>query len=160
MKEVIFIRHAKSDWNHPGLKDIERPLALRGLNDAPKMAMKLKSLVNEIDHIVSSPAVRTMQTARYFSEVYNFSPDRIEIIHDLYDAYLDDILKAVHQLDSKFNHVLFFGHNPGYTYLANMFSDKNIDNVPTCAFFRLKSSVSDWKDLDPSNTKLDIFTKP
>lgn len=48
MKEVIFVRHAKSDWDHPGLKDIERPLAPRGMKDAPVMASKLKSLVNNV----------------------------------------------------------------------------------------------------------------
>ena len=67
MKEVIFVRHAKSDWDHPGLKDIERPLAPRGMKDAPVMASKLKSLVNDVDHIISSPATRTIQTAVYFS---------------------------------------------------------------------------------------------
>ncbi len=160
MKEVIFVRHAKSDWDHPGLKDIERPLAPRGMKDAPVMASKLKSLVNDVDHIISSPATRTIQTAVYFSEIYQIDPNNIEIVNELYEAFLDDILHVLHRLSDEYNRVIFFGHNPGYTYLANLFSSEHIDNVPTCAFFKLKCNVSSWKDIQPENTKLDLFLKP
>lgn len=34
-KRLILIRHAKSSWDHPGLRDFERPLNERGLRDAP-----------------------------------------------------------------------------------------------------------------------------
>ncbi|HMV23298.1 MAG TPA: histidine phosphatase family protein, partial [Saprospiraceae bacterium] len=62
MKELIFIRHAKSDWNNPLLSDINRPLGPRGLKDAPIMAARLRSLVPAVDHIVSSNAVRALET--------------------------------------------------------------------------------------------------
>ena len=42
MKTLYIIRHAKSDWAEAGLHDIERPLASRGLRDAPIMAGVLK----------------------------------------------------------------------------------------------------------------------
>ena len=33
MKQLILIRHAKSDWGNPGLDDFDRPLNERGKND-------------------------------------------------------------------------------------------------------------------------------
>ncbi|MDD9893339.1 MAG: histidine phosphatase family protein, partial [Gammaproteobacteria bacterium] len=41
MKTLTLMRHAKSDWNHPGLADHERPLNKRGQAAAPEMAKRL-----------------------------------------------------------------------------------------------------------------------
>jgi len=38
MKKLLLYRHAKSSWEDPLLNDYDRPLALRGLRDAPYMA--------------------------------------------------------------------------------------------------------------------------
>ena len=43
VKDVCFVRHAKSSWDQPGLKDFDRPLDSRGLHDAPMMARKMKA---------------------------------------------------------------------------------------------------------------------
>ena len=37
MKTVLILRHGKSDWSAPYTTDFERPLAKRGLKDAPRM---------------------------------------------------------------------------------------------------------------------------
>jgi phosphohistidine phosphatase SixA len=40
MKQLFLIRHAKSDWTNPELKDIERYLNERGYSNANMMAAK------------------------------------------------------------------------------------------------------------------------
>lgn len=35
MKRLFLIRHAKSSWSDPDLRDFERPLNKRGKHDAP-----------------------------------------------------------------------------------------------------------------------------
>ena len=40
MKQIFLIRHAKSDWTNPELKDIERYLNERGYSNANMMASK------------------------------------------------------------------------------------------------------------------------
>lgn len=160
MKELIFVRHAKSDWNNPLLTDIQRPLGPRGLRDAPVMARKLHALIPSVDHLVSSNAVRALETAAYFARAYDIRVHEIESVGSLYHAYADDILREVYRLDPAYSRVMFFGHNPGYTYLANEFSKEVIDNVPTCGIFKLDSSAGSWKEVSPLNTKLTIFLKP
>jgi phosphohistidine phosphatase len=38
MKNLLLVRHAKSDWENLELDDFERPLNDRGKRDAPAMA--------------------------------------------------------------------------------------------------------------------------
>ena len=63
MKQLLLIRHAKSDWDHPGLSDHDRPLNDRGRRDCPRMAEALRSRGITPDLIVTSTAVRAATTA-------------------------------------------------------------------------------------------------
>ncbi|RZJ80136.1 MAG: histidine phosphatase family protein, partial [Flavobacterium sp.] len=60
MKELIIIRHAKSDWGNSTLKDFDRPLNKRGIANAPEMAERLVKRKIFPDLIVSSPALRAI----------------------------------------------------------------------------------------------------
>lgn len=53
MKQLFLIRHAKSDWTNPKLKDIERFLNERGYSNANMMAEKFNY---KPDLIITSPA--------------------------------------------------------------------------------------------------------
>lgn len=160
MKELIFIRHAKSDWDNPNLRDIDRPLSQRGHKNAPIMATKLKSVIDSIDLIISSPAKRATETAEYFGKMFNIDYNLFEIKQELYETYADEILAEARLLDDNLNRVMFFGHNPGYTYLANMFSKEFIENISTCGIFRIVSKAEKWTELDVTNSKLDFYIKP
>ena len=62
-KHKLFImRHAKSDWSVPAGSDFDRPLARRGVRDAPRMAAWLAQQGVLPGMIVSSPALRAKQT--------------------------------------------------------------------------------------------------
>lgn len=160
MKKVIFIRHAKSDWGQSGLPDIKRPLGERGLRDAPIMAKKLRTLERNIDAIISSPAVRAYETAKFFANEFHFKENEIIKENDLYEAFTDDIINVIKAIDPENESVMIFGHNPGWTVFANLFSKDQIDNIPTCGIFRLISSANSWRELGPENTELDLFIRP
>lgn len=160
MKKAIFVRHAKSDWDQPGLPDIKRPLGPRGLRDAPVMAKKLRALEQNIDSIISSPAVRAYETSKYFAHEFHLKESEIIKEGDLYEAFADTILNVLRSIDNSNESVIVFGHNPGFTMFANLFASNPIDNIPTCGIFRLISSVNNWREIDPSNTELDLFIKP
>ena len=86
MKTLILVRHAKSDWNEPGLSDIERPLNERGKKDAPMMAKRLRKKGLKIDAFLSSPAKRAFRTARFFAEEFDVKKDNIQVEKVLYGA--------------------------------------------------------------------------
>ena len=67
MKQLIIVRHGKSDWENYNLTDFDRPLNSRGHKNAPVMVERLvnQGLFPEV--IVSSPALRAITTANYFA---------------------------------------------------------------------------------------------
>ncbi|GIS47240.1 MAG: hypothetical protein Ct9H90mP19_4770 [Gammaproteobacteria bacterium] len=46
MKKIFFLRHAKSSWSDFSLKDFDRPLSTRGIQDAELMGNYFKAKKN------------------------------------------------------------------------------------------------------------------
>ncbi len=156
MKTVYFIRHAKSSWDNPGLKDFDRPLNHRGLRDAPFMATVLKNKKIEIDRIISSPANRAKTTAGFFARalgVTDFLEDEV-----IYEAYSHEVLDLVKSQSDDLNQLMIFGHNPTFTSIANLFSTTYIANLPTCGIVRIEGEIDHWKALNEETARVvDIY---
>ena len=144
MKNVYFIRHAKSSWEDPSLSDIQRPLNKRGLRDAPFMAKMLKNKNVKADLIISSPANRALTTARYFAGEMNIPDDAISVNNIIYGAYPEDVIRLIRNLDDGISTVLVFGHNPTFTSLVNRFTEDYIANVPTCGIVKIEAPIHSW----------------
>ena len=151
MRTLFLIRHAKSSWDNPGLRDFNRPLNERGLHDAPLMAHLLAKQGIKPDLLVSSPAKRAITTALFFAEAFDVEGDAVVQEQDIYEAALMDILRIVSQLPDTAQVVLLFGHNPTLTDVANRFSEKYIDNIPTCGIVQIVSDEESWQAFDEAN---------
>lgn len=148
MKTIYLIRHAKSSWDHPGLSDKDRPLAKRGLNDAPLMADLLKRKGAKPDRLVSSPARRAYTTATLFAMAYDLPVEQIQVIEGIYEAFSGKIVSLIQQLDEADQTVFIFGHNPTFTDVANVFKGRYIDNIPTCGIVGIEAQVDSWKEFN------------
>lgn len=159
MKKLFLIRHAKSDWADPGIKDFDRPLNHRGLRDAPVMARRLKDILKHVDILISSPALRAKTTAAFFSELYSTSKNNV--LHDprIYDAGFSQLLQVVNELDNKYHVVLLFGHNPGFSDLTTYLGGMHID-MPTCSIAELEFEVESWSMVSANSGKLASFDYP
>ncbi|UCH41951.1 MAG: histidine phosphatase family protein, partial [Gammaproteobacteria bacterium] len=56
MKTIYLLRHAKSSWEDSGLSDKQRPLASRGLRNAPEMGKRFAERDEQLERVLSSPA--------------------------------------------------------------------------------------------------------
>ncbi|MFZ4427541.1 MAG: SixA phosphatase family protein [Saprospiraceae bacterium] len=144
MKTIFFIRHAKSSWDDPALRDIDRPLNKRGKHDAPAMAKLLKEQGIVPDRIISSPAKRALSTAEVFAAEMGIEDIFVEPL--IYESMPDDLLKVVQHLSDSLEVVFVFGHNPTLYHLASIFSDTDLDNIPTCGIFEVQAAVQSWAD--------------
>lgn len=160
MKTLFLIRHAKSSWENPSLKDFDRPLNKRGLRDAPFMARMLEKKIPPPDKLVSSPAKRAYTTATYFAQAFGIDNEDIQQELGVYEAYTNELLFIIHRFDPKWDTVCLFGHNPGFTNLTNQYTDEIIPNVPTCGIVKISGKIDDWKDFQPDKMSLRAFYYP
>ena len=160
MKELILIRHAKSDWDNPSLSDFERPLNKRGRADAPLMAHRLLDKKIKIDVFISSPAKRAKKTASIFAKEYKMDKKDILFFEGLYGAEANIFFEVIGNTDEKFDKIAIFSHNPGITDFANLLCDVSIDNIPTCGVFAVKIDTKSWADFKEAKKDFWFFDYP
>ncbi|MBI3219982.1 MAG: histidine phosphatase family protein [Bacteroidetes bacterium] len=164
MKKLIIIRHAKSSWEDPSLDDFDRQLNKRGEKDAPRMGKLLREMKITPDNVISSPAVRAMETCKHISKKLDFSPNKVLIDQRLYHAEKELILQVVQEIpDRKNDHeeiALLFGHNPGLTEFVNAISNEAIVNIPTCGVVVISFSHARWCDAQFGSGKMEWFHYP
>jgi len=157
MKTLVLVRHAKSAWDEPGLDDHERPLAKRGLRDAPEMGRRLADRGIEPDVILSSTAVRARTTAELIADALGFRADRVITDERLYAAPPEEILGVVRELDDAVDIAMVVAHDPGMSDLAFALSG-TIEHMPTCAVAEFRFDAADWPDAvqsEPVETRFD-----
>lgn len=154
MKKLFLVRHAKSSWADPGMRDFDRPLNRRGLAAAPFMAKLIVGRGVRPDLLVSSPANRALTTCRFFAEAFGIHAGEIFQEREIYDADVSDLKEIVGRLPDAAQTVFLFGHNFTLTYFANLFSKIEIDNVPTCGIVEIESSAERWADFSAKNSNV------
>lgn len=148
MKTLYLARHAKSSWDYPNLKDIDRPLNKRGERDAPEMGKRLKLRGIFPDLIISSPANRALTTCKTIAKELDYPQESIDINDEVYHAGENRLLKVVQNTDDTWLSLMIFGHNPGFTDFANSLANTQIDNIPTCGIFACTFDVEKWTDVN------------
>ena len=78
----------------------------------------------------------------------------------LYTFDVEDLLVWAKQIEPKIDEVLIVAHNPALTDLVNLLGDQQLDNVPTCAYVQLKTSLATWTGLEPGCARTTVFIKP
>ncbi|MBF0176811.1 MAG: histidine phosphatase family protein [Magnetococcales bacterium] len=133
-RELIIMRHAKSDWGTQAGTDFDRPLSKRGWRDAPRMGRWLRSQQVTPDHIVCSPARRARQTVTEVCTALEMDPGGIHWHSDIYEAGVEELLRVLAKTPPAVACVLLVGHNPGLemllTYLvpANDIRSRELSN--------------------------------
>lgn len=160
MKTLYINRHAKSSWDHPDLSDFDRPLNNRGLKDAPEMGTRLSDRNEGIQLFVSSPANRAITTARLMAKEIGYPLDKIQEVRDIYHASSRTLLDIVNRFDDKYNKIIIFGHNPGFTDLAENLTGEYLGNMPTCGICKIEFQVDSWMEVGFENGMMKYFDYP
>lgn len=161
MKRLILIRHAKSSWDYPMLADFDRPLNPRGRRDAPIMALRLQGMLTQPFRIIASPAMRALTTAQLFAETFEIAEAQIQIEPRIYDATPGTLLHLINTLDDRNDQVLMFGHNPGFTDIAQLLVEElPFIELPTCGVVMLGFGVPNWQDIVPGAGAVLAFRYP
>ena len=147
MRRLTLVRHAKSDWKNSDLKDFDRPLNRRGQKEAPQMAEQLAAQQVRVDLMLTSPAVRALETARVFAQALNYPARRLKSEERLYLAKPNDILEVVRAVGARVRHLMLFGHNPGLSEFAQALGNNpELGELPTCAVYSVELDIRSWSD--------------
>ncbi len=162
MKTLYIVRHAKSSWNYQGIKDIDRPLKKRGINDAYLMSIALEKTIARPDVFISSSANRALHTAMIFCENLKFPLANLQIKKSLYSFSDGYLIKTIKALDDGFDSAMIFSHDHGINDFVNNFGNEQINHVPTCGVIGIQFNTKHWKNIKPvkSNGKTFLFDYP
>jgi phosphohistidine phosphatase len=161
MKELIIVRHAKSDWGNEYLKDIDRSLSERGYNDAYFLSQWFTKNKQFPDHIICSPATRALSTALIFLRAMDLPLSAISLEDDIYESPADKILAVIQKQDRKVERLMVVGHNPGFTDLCNhLTEDMFFENIPTCGIVSFLFDTKKWSDVELKKGKLSFYQFP
>lgn len=155
MKNLILVRHAKSDWPEE-MEDFDRPLADKGLQDALKMSKFLKSQNVLIDQFVSSPAVRALSTCKIFNQTYRLD---LTTNDKLYNPSENNFHSVIYDLNDQVDSVALFSHNNGISNFANYITD-HIFHFSTCGVAGFEIDCNSWSEFDGAKKKFLFYYEP
>jgi phosphohistidine phosphatase len=159
-KTLFIVRHAKSCWDYDDISDIDRPLSIRGINDAGVMAGRLKAKGDIPSLLISSPANRALHTATIFSRTLKGSSENLVIEGRIYPGSINEILNVIENISDRYDSIMIFGHNPASTGLANHFLKHPIDNLPTAGVVTLNFNGDSWKNIKDQEPKSEYIDFP
>lgn len=114
------LRHGQAA--HPaGMADAQRPLTLRGEQQARQAGERLREWAPELAVAACSPRVRAMRTAELATQAHGAAPTPV-VIDELGDDYsLAELLAllAPWREEASGGHLLVVGHNPTLAWIAH-----------------------------------------
>jgi phosphohistidine phosphatase len=162
MRRLTLIRHAKSSHGDPSLPDRLRPLHPRGQRDAPLMGRHLQEMHQfRPGLLISSPAIRTLTTARAIAAEMENAPAPIQVEERIYEAPVSALLAVVQSLPDTAAHVCLTGHNPGTENFTNwLCGQRAVTDVVTCAVIMLELNIAAWAETGPGCARLRHYITP
>jgi phosphohistidine phosphatase len=164
-RELLILRHAKSDWTSGPAGDFDRPLAKRGKKDAPRVGEWLYREGLVPDMVISSSAERARQTAVKVCKSMDFKKKKIQWKDEVYGAGVADLLNVLARCSPEEGTVLLIGHNPGLEDLVCYLAADEVEEppdgklLPTAALARLEMP-NDWTALEAGCAQLVSVTRP
>lgn len=169
MKTLILLRHAKSGWDDPELRDFDRPLNAKGVRAAVMMGRKAAADGLSPERLIASPAVRVIQTLDGFREGITTLPEQ-EWDRRIYLASSATLLDVIRETDNVIETLMLAGHNPGLEDLIlDLVADDGASPLraevevkfPTASLAVLQWEGDDWASLDnKAGVRLTALTRP
>jgi len=130
MKQIIFMRHAKTEERSLMGADFERNLKERGKEDAKKISLFLQKRAYLPEIILCSPANRTRQTCDLFLKTTHYKGE-VKYLENLYHSEASGILEMIKEYSDEHQSIMMIGHNMGISQLANVLCKEGCEELPT-----------------------------
>ena len=120
---IYLIRHGDAEKVSIGKKDFDRELTSSGRIKLKSAVLNWKNLIKGLDHIVTSPLARAVQTANVIAELYG-AEDKIVIDKKLSPgSRTENLVEIANSLSGE--ELAFVGHQPDLSeILSDLISPK------------------------------------
>jgi phosphohistidine phosphatase len=167
MLTLSLLRHAKSSWSNPTLSDRERPLATRGVTDAPLMGKAMAERGIDPELVLCSSARRTRDTLELVLPELRVEP-KVVYVDALYHASPEQMLEMLHEIQPGANRVMLVGHNPEIQAFAldlvgsgpKDFKDRLRTKFPTAGLAVINFVSGLWRSVTVNSGTLNLFLSP
>jgi phosphohistidine phosphatase len=161
MKRLIFVRHARAEDQTSGITDFERSLTVKGKVIARQMAKRFRQKEPDPGLMITSPALRALETAYIFAGELGIKYEDIRIESSIYFKsglkIIYDILKSV---SDDTDTITLFGHNPSFTEIPDRLSKTGCEFLTKTSIVCISFPVKTWSELKTDSGKQDYFLKP
>ena len=164
-RDLLILRHAKSDWGTSASSDFDRPLAKRGKKDAPRVGAWLYREGMVPDAVISSPAERARETTIKVCKSMDLKEKKVVWDDRIYAAGLSELLQVLTRCPADASTVMLVGHNPGLEDLLEFLAGDDLEVpldgklLPTAALARLEMP-DDWSALRAGCAHLISINRP
>ncbi len=147
MKTLIITRHGKASEALESQPDILRALSTRGLKDIKVIGRELskKNLIPGL--ILSSPAIRSVETARHLAGCLDISKSLVLTRDSLYGNFSNEIFSFMETTCPSEKIVMVVGHNPFLLLMIEYLSGVILESFPTLATLVLDFDIEGWGEL-------------
>ncbi|MGH9943251.1 MAG: SixA phosphatase family protein [Pyrinomonadaceae bacterium] len=159
MKTLLLLRHAKSSWDDPALRDFDRPLNARGHKAAPLMGWYLRQRQIELSLVVCSLAQRAKETAELFFAAARLNHVELRFDARIYDAAPSDLMRVISEFDDGAECVLLIGHNPGLEEILQRLTGE-FRRMPTASLAHIELDLAHWAETRENVGRLNWLKRP
>jgi phosphohistidine phosphatase len=151
---LVIARHGKASSFMEANSDFERVLKEKGIEQSHQVGKGLKEMLDGVDLVVSSSAVRAKHTAEILSTELGYSKKDIQLEPSIYESGLDEVMVVLKKIDSSNRKVLLVGHNPTWSDLVNLFQPKAIAGLRTSDIAVVSFEIPGWDAVHPMGGEL------
>lgn len=144
IRTLILVRHSKAENRHSSSKDFDRSLTDEGKSDSMKMGNFLLKSGIIPDFIITSPAIRTYQTASIFANIFKIDSNNISTPGILYYCSAKATLDQIYGLPETINNLLVVAHNPGISDLSRGLSEGRSSYMDNTQVIFLTYNIEHW----------------
>lgn len=160
MKHLLLARHGKPSWAHKEVADLDRPLKPSGLEETYLISEWLQKQKIPVDLIITSPAVRAIQTALIISRALKYPAYRLELNDQLYNGDYTKLVKFLQSMDNRYDNIMLIGHDPALTNLYNHLTKETVDKFPSSGFAYMQVKSESFSSLKKGSCKSKFFKSP
>jgi phosphohistidine phosphatase len=159
-KTLFIVRHAMANAAEPEMRDIDRILSSEGLQQSSRMGVFLSKKNASISAIISSNAVRAIQTSEQIADQLGYDISKIISDEDLYEASVRILLNKIHEINNYWSEVVVVGHNPVLSYFVEYLTGHHFDGMAAGSLVKISSAVKDWTEIAQENSSFEYYVSP